>query len=344
MAFKFLLLKHRVLKHVTLPHLVLAVAISIFSNTALSQPPIQVNSCQRTLSFDSPPKRAISHDINLTEMMFALELQSSMVGYSGVDGWHKASKAFKQAAQHLPQLSPKAPSVEQLVQAKADFLFAGWNYGLKVGGPLTPAALKPFGITVYELTESCIHIMKKRPSDFEDVYQDLMNLGKIFQVENRAQKLIKQYKTQIKQLTSITQNISKPISVFLYDSGQDAPFTAGKYAIPTAMITAAGGHNIMDDLNSSWIRARWEDIVVRNPEFIVIVNYGKVTVEEKIQFLKQHPAMKHVAAVKNHRFAVLNYNEATPGVKSFNATEHLAHSFHPQLFKIDQNKKVDTLP
>ena len=61
----------------------------------------------------------------------------------------------------LPELSSKYPSKEVLIGADADFFFAGWNYGMKVGGPVTPETLKPFGIKVYELTESCTHIMKK---------------------------------------------------------------------------------------------------------------------------------------------------------------------------------------
>ena len=40
---------------------------------------------------------------------------------------------------------------EVLVGADADFSF-GWNYGMRVG-EVTPV-MAPFGITVYELTES----------------------------------------------------------------------------------------------------------------------------------------------------------------------------------------------
>ena len=51
--------------------------------------------------------------------------------------------------------------------------------------------LKRFGIEVYELSKSSIHIMKKDKASIEDMYNDLLNLGSIFGVEERAQVLVK---------------------------------------------------------------------------------------------------------------------------------------------------------
>ena len=62
---------------------------------------------------------------------------------------------------------------------------------MKVGGDVTPEILKPFGIEVYELMESCIYSMKKDKASIEDMYNDLLNLGSIFGVEERAQVLVK---------------------------------------------------------------------------------------------------------------------------------------------------------
>ena len=38
---------------------------------------------------------------------------------------------------------------------------------MKVGGEVTPETLDPFGIKVYELTESCSHIMDKDKASLE---------------------------------------------------------------------------------------------------------------------------------------------------------------------------------
>ena len=134
-------------------------ALSIIGGTALAQ--TTVESCNRTVSFDAPPKRAISNDVNLTEMMLVLGLADHMVGYTGISGWKTLDEEMRTNVKQLPELSSKYPTKEVIVGANADFFFAGWNYGMKVGGEVTPETLEPFGVKVYELTESCTHIMKK---------------------------------------------------------------------------------------------------------------------------------------------------------------------------------------
>jgi len=285
-----------------------------------------VESCNRTVTFDSPPERAISNDVNLTEMMLVLGLADRMVGYTGISGWKTLDVEMREGVEELPELSALYPTKEVLVGADADFFFAGWNYGMKVGGEVTPETLAPFGIQVYELTESCIHIMPKDTISIEDMYTDLVNLGTIFDVEDKAAELIDGYRAELAEFTDELAT-GDPVRVFVYDSGEDSPFTAGRYAMPTALIEAAGGVNIMDDFEKSWATVSWEAVVERNPEVIVIVNYGEVTAKQKREFMMTNPAFANLDAVKNDRFVTLEYVEATPGPRNIQAIKTLAQAF-----------------
>lgn len=286
-----------------------------------------VKSCDRDVTFTSPPKAAISNDINLTEMMLVLGLADHMVGYTGISGWKTLDEDMRSGVRQLPELSAKYPSKEVLVGADADFFFAGWNYGMKVGGEVTPETLAPFGIKVYELTESCIHIGEKAKVSMEGMYNDILNLGRIFDVEDKATALVDGYKTDLASFTAALEKGADPLRVFVYDSGEEAPFTAGGYAMPTALIEAAGGRNIMDDFEKSWAKVTWEEVVDRNPEVVVIVNYGDVTAEQKRDFMMSNPAFADIDAVKNDRFVTLEYVEATPGPRNIAAIKTLASAF-----------------
>ena len=286
-----------------------------------------VQSCNRTVTFENPPERAVSNDVNLTEMMLVLGLADQMVGYTGISGWKTLDAEMRSGVKELPELSAKYPTKEVLVGADADFFFAGWNYGMKVGGEVTPETLELFGIKVYELTESCSHIMDKDKASLEDMYNDLLNLGKIFGVEDRAKTLVASYKLELKNFEEDLKNIDQGLRVFVYDSGEDAPFTAGRYAMPTALIEAAGGQNIMDDFNKSWGTVTWEEVVDRDPQVVVIVNYGDVTAKQKREFMMSNPAFKKISAVKNNRFVTLEYVEATPGPRNIKAVKNLADAF-----------------
>lgn len=303
---------------------------SVFAASSAFAYPITVKSCDRDVTFDAPPARAVSNDVNLTEMMLALKLQDRMVGYTGISGWKTLDAGLRDGVKEMPELSPKYPTKEVLLNADADFYFAGWNYGMKVGGEVTPETLEPFKIKVYELTESCIHIMAKNKPTMDDMFIDLLNLGKIFDVEDRAEALVAGYRKQLDDITTRIGDIEKPVRVFVYDSGTEKPFTSGRFGIPTAMIEAAGGVNIMEDVEKSWTEVSWEPVIERNPEVVVIVNYGDVTAEQKIAFMKENPAFKNLDAVKQDRFVVLEYVEATPGPRNVQAIERLANTFHPR--------------
>ena len=305
--------------------LLTTIFVSFSANLVLAE--ITVQSCNRTVTFANPPERAISNDVNLTEMMLVLGLADHMVGYTGISGWKTLDAEMRSGVKELPELSAKYPTKEVLVGADADFFFAGWNYGMKVGGEVTPETLDPFGIKVYELTESCSHIMSKDKASIKDMYADILNLGIIFGVEGRAEALVAGYKSKLKNFKAKLKTLDEGLRVFVYDSGEDAPFTAGRFAMPTALIEAAGGHNIMDDFNKSWGSVTWEEVVERDPQVVVIVNYGDVTAEQKRDYMMSNPAFKNIAAVKNDRFVTLEYVEATPGPRNIQAVQSLADAF-----------------
>ncbi len=299
--------------------------LALLSSASTSAAQATVQGCDRQVTFDAPPQAAVSNDVNLTEMMLVLGLADRMVGYTGISGWKTLDEDMREGVEKLPELASKYPSKELLIGADADFFFAGWNYGMKVGGEVTPETLEPFGIQVYELTESCIHIGEKAPASMEDMYNDLRNLGAIFDVSERAETLISGYQDELATFLDTLPALERAPRVFVYDSGEDAPFTAGRYAMPNALIEAAGGVNIMNDFEKSWATVGWEAVVERNPE--VIVNYGEVTAEQKRNFMMTNPAFAGIDAVRNDRFVDLEYVEATPGPRNIRAVKTLATAF-----------------
>ena len=285
--------------------------------------PVTVDSCGEALTFSGPPKRAVVHDLNMTEMALALKLQDRMVGVTGITGWYKTGPNFKAALGNIPELAPKYPTLENLLAANPDFFFAGWYYGMKPGGEVTPNTLAGHNIKTLVLSESCIHLHKPRPAaSMELLYGDFTKLGTIFGKAAEANALVAQWKTRLSKLN--TASAPKDTRVFLYDSGEDKPFTAGKYAIPTAMIEAAGARNIMADMETSWGTTDWETVAARNPQFLILLDYQDGNGTGKLmKFLQAHPAMKETDAVKQKRFVGLRYAELTPGPANIEAIEKI---------------------
>lgn len=309
-----------------------AFLIFLFLVNGLEAFPITVKNCGEDLVFEAPPERAVIHDINMAEMAFALELQNRIVGLSGITGWYIPSADFNKKRGNIPEIAPKEPTIESLLAVSPDFLFAGWYYGLEPGGEITPKSLEPFGVKTLLLSESCIHLDKvAAPADMNLLYGDVLRLGKIFDQEKKAQILVESWKQQVARIKK-NNSAEKPL-IFLYDSGEEKPFTAGKYAIITAMIREAGGKNIFEDFDTSWGYVSWEHVASRNPEFLILLDYQTANNAGKLlRFLQSHPAMKEIEAVKQEKYVTLRYEEITPGPNNIGAIGKIAKMLQAENF------------
>ena len=298
--------------------------------------PVTINNCGTPITFDSAPTRAVSNDINTTEDMLAIGLGHSMVGTFGVTGdgpvAEPVPKQYLAAFHAVRDVSPEYFTLEPLVGLHPDFLFAGWNYGLQQGTSLTPQGLAKYGIKTLALTESCAHVEPgKKQVSIENTYQDLTNLGAIFNVPARAAALVSQMKAQIAAVRAKVAGLAR-VSVFDYDSGTSAPFTAAGLATPTALIELAGGSNIFASLKQSWTSVSWEQVIARKPQCIIVNDYGTPTAAQKEKFLETFAASKNLPAVKNKCFLPLSYDEVTPGPRNVEAVVAIAHLLHPAAF------------
>lgn len=308
----------------------LSLSLLVASPLYASGFPVTVESCGQPLTFTQAPTRAVINDLNMSEMAFALGLQSNIVGVTGISGWYKVTPEFKVQQGEIPELAAKYPSLETLLAVSPDLFFAGWNYGMKIGGDVTPQSLAKYGVKTLVLSESCVFVDKHRPRASMDLlYGDELKLGEIFGKREQAQALVDSWKARI---AAVQQRIGshKPLKVFVYDSGDDKPFTSGKYAMPTAIIEAAGGKNIMDTLDASWTTTSWESVATQEPDVIILLDYQTGGGAAALQhFLESHPLMKMTPAVKNHRYVKLQYSELTPGPANIAAVEKIAHALYP---------------
>jgi iron complex transport system substrate-binding protein len=303
--------------------------------------PVTVTSCGVPVTYDRAPTRAVSNDINTTEDMLALGLEPHMAGTFGVTGDLPAGQPvpapYLAGFRKVRQVSPDYFTREELVALHPDFLFAGWDYGLQQGTSLTPAGLAQFGIKTLVLTESCARVQKGLDSvSINGTYTDLRNLGEIFNVRAKARKVITAMQQQVAAAHAKVAGL-KPVTVFDYDSGQAAPFTGAGLAVPNALITLAGGTNVFAGLKQSFTSVSWEQVVSKDPQCIIINDYGKPTAAQKEKFLETSPITRNLTAVKRHCFLPLSYDEITPGPRNAAAVAAIARWLHPAAFGLPPN-------
>lgn len=292
--------------------------------------PVTITNCGQQVTFDRVPSKVVTNDTGITELMFALGLKDRMAGYV-VDGNNTVdlqTSPWKADFDSSRKLADKI-SKEVVQGANADLVFAGWNYGFSESTGFTPDALKQLGIPSYLLTEACRNGTGKQRGimpALDALYTDLRNLGKIFRVEAKAEELIKGYQQQIENAGRLMAGKPRP-KVFLYDSGQDQPFTSGRNAAPQDVIGKAGGDNIFGDLDDSWTTVNWETVVQRDPDVVLIVDYadGQAnTPAQKQAFLEGFAPLANSPAIKNKRFFALPYAALVEGPRNAASIEAFA--------------------
>lgn len=275
---------------------------------------VTVTNCDAPLTVDGVPERVVTNDTGITEMMFALGLADRLVGYTSYPGKERdiATSPWKADFGRVPTLGD-AFTREVVQAADPDFVFAGWNYGFKESTGLTPDWVRSIGAVPYQLTEACRQPGTKRRGVMEPLdalYTDLTNLGEIFGVREKADELVSHYREQVAGAADSAPAGRKPARVFLFDSATPEPFTSGRTAAPSQIIREAGGSNIFDDLNDSWTTASWEAAAQRDPQVIVIVDYGagpENSVQAKTEQLRRHPLMAGTTAVRTDNIIALPY-------------------------------------
>lgn len=286
--------------------------------------------CGTAHQYDKVPERVVAYSPSIVEMLFFLGLSDRIVGYGGISSENNIDERMRPVLDNKKNLSVNGLSIEPLLGLAADFVIGGWIYGFRHGG-VTPSVLDNYGIASYAVTESCIRVEERERVRLEDTIDDLKNIAEIFDVAPEVWDRIRALEAQIIELASATSQVERRPRVFVYDSGEKAPVTTGRFAIPHAMIEIARGVNIFSELSSSWITANWEDVIVGNPEWIVVIDYGPKTAEEKIEFLRKKKELADIDAIQKNQFITVPFAGALPGPFNIRFAQQLASKIHPEI-------------
>ncbi|WP_439603280.1 ABC transporter substrate-binding protein [Devosia sp.] len=307
-----------------------AALLSMAPAIALAQAtvyPLTIQNGDNTLVFDKAPERAVTLNGHVTELMLSLGLAPKMVGTAYLN--HPILDSLKAEYDAIPILSDGtgSPSLEVVLATGADFTFGRLSaYRDTAVAPVEK--LKELGINAYAVKGTLI-----KGATMDDVYEDIANIGQIFDIQPAAGALIERIRGEIGAVEATIAKAGKPpVKVLVYDSGEDAIYTTGK-ALETQLIALAGGVNVFADLDETWSNVSWEEAVARAPEVIVINDYGQTSAADKIALLKHNPALASMPAIQNDRFVVLPLPSAFEGVRNPDAVRTLAAGFYPELFE-----------
>lgn len=202
---------------------------------------------------------------------------------------------------------------------------------ISVNEPFPPKKIISAGVPIF-IPDS----MQDTQATLETNFNDMLELGKIFGLEDNAKKWVDSQKKKLNAIQDKIKNIPH-VSVFVFDSEDDAPFTVFE-GYTTNVLKLIGADNVMagQGVDKTWAKTSWESFVQANPDYIIIVDYTASDRTDddfanKVERLKNNPQLSSVTAIKENHFLRVRLAEITPGVRTVDALERLVKEIHPDM-------------
>ena len=310
--------------------LCLTLLLSAFAGGAVAEEePVVIENMGRTTTYEEAPETAVALSYSIAEIMVALGLEDKIVAIApSMYILDQVSEEYRETVGSFPVLegSYGVPTLETVLDTGAEFVF-GDAYSFYASAVGTVEDFEAAGVNIYATEGTYVE-----DATFENIYNDIINIGKIFRVEERAGELVAQLREREAAVEASVAGL-EPVRVFYFDSdtggGVDMS-TVGDAGLQSLMLEMAGAENIFSDVEGQFVAVSWEDVVDRDPEYIIVCDYyGEGYAEEKIAELKANPATMDMDAVVNDRFIVVPGMAMFPSLECMDAVELIAAGLHP---------------
>ena len=276
---------------------------------------VKIINGSHTLLFTDTPRRAVSLNQAATEILLALKLDKQMVGTAYLDD--KILPRFQQAYDRIPVLSKRYPAKEILLDARPDFVYASYSSGFspKRGLP-DRKELHSLGIMTY-LSPMTGEASREQWS-MEFVYNEVVEIGSIFNVPKQACQLVETMREQIRNIP-VSLKKDRPRILWLDQVNETDMFVGTGNGAPQEIISLAGGDNVFANINRAWANVTKEAVLDCRADMIVLIHGNWETARHKREYLTRNPLFRHLKAVKNQAFVEIVYSSSTPGIRIPNA-------------------------
>ena len=280
--------------------------------------PVTVDNCGTEVTFDAAPERVVTIKSTSTEMLLALGLGDRIVGTGFQDG--PVPEQWADAAADIPSLSDMVPSEEVVLEAEPDLVLAGWESNFSAEGAGERAELETLGVHTYVSPSACRSIQPPKLT-FDDIFDDVTEVASIFRVD--PSDLIAEQRATLAEIEKQgDQGLGR--TALWYSSGSDAPYVGAGIGAPQLVLETLGLENIAGDIDATWAPFSWEAVVDADPYFIVLVDAGWNTADQKIAMLESNPATANLGAVQQHRYLIVPFAAGEAGVRTVETVAELS--------------------
>ncbi len=278
-------------------------------------------------TYEKAPERVITFWTNSLETMLALGLGDRVICAVGMSEEEVLPELQDEVTKMKENVayendfvnSNAAMSKESAIMMEPDFIL-GWksSFNDKTVGDVT--YWNENGIGTYIALNSN-DVSENRT--LENEYEDILNIGRIFDVEEKAEELVNEMKDEVARVTEAVADQEKR-TVLVIEFMRDSIWNYDKTMLAGNMVLSMGG-DLMDapsDLGK-------EDLLNLDPDVIFVIGSS----EEKLQKLTEDPGLASLTCVQNGDCYLVPLDYVyTSGVRTIYGLNALGAGLYPELY------------
>lgn len=256
-------------------------------------------------TYEKAPEKVLAVYQGSIETLLALGLQDHIVAAAGLD--NAVPDSMKAAFDSLNYLDEFTPSKETVTMLEPDMILSwGSLFQEKTLGDMMDWINK--GTNVYINSNTA---RNDSPRTLENEYQDILNLGIIFDVQDRAEAIVNKMKSTIADVLAQAGSQQEKPSVMILESNDDTFTNYGADSLGGDMVTQLGAELANPDASE----VGKEDIIAADPDviFVVYMPYSgddpQTIQDEKLAVFNDDKTFQSLSAVKNGRVVPIMLSE-----------------------------------
>ncbi len=267
----------------------------------------------RRVTLPDQPRRIVALAPSITEIIFALGQGHRLIGATRFSNHPARAEALPRVGSYVRL------DLERIVALKPDLCIA-----IKEGNPKAVIdRLESLKIPVYAVD----------PRNLDTVMKTVQDIGVILGAAERAEILIRNMRSRIRQVKSVVAKTAYRPRVF-FQIGISPIVSAGTDTLINELIVLAGGKNLAEG-PTPYPRFSREQVLGLSPEVFIITSMARQTAFEQVkaEWIRWHD----MPAVRDRRIFLVDsdlFDRPTP--RLLDGLELLVRLIHPQMHEETQ--------
>jgi iron complex transport system substrate-binding protein len=237
----------------------------------------------RRVTVDAKPGRVVSLSPAVTEILFAVGAGAQVAGVTEYCNYPPEAAARAKVG----GFSGITVNVEQIALLKSDLVILSADMHQRIIELLDRLQVKSFAV---------------EPRNFEEVFRTIGIVGQLTGNTPEADRVVAEMKVKLARAGERSRGRERP--AIFWELSSEPLMSAGKDTFISEAIRLAGGRNVFDDMNGLWPAVSQEQLILRQPEWILAGDMLGKSVDPAVY--RRRPGWSRIPAVRSGSIAVVD--------------------------------------